>query len=282
MAEKGLSHQIACAARQVRGRQAAAHLAIVEQGEADIGSGQRDARKRLVAMREFGRRRFEEFAPRRRVEIQIRDRHHRAGCPCRRLGPCAARERFCIELPGMRRVRRATDDRDARDCRDRGQRLAAKAVAGDALEVGQGGDLARRMTHQRERQVFGGDAATIIGDADRLDAAFGEVRFDARSASIEAVLDEFFEDRGRALDDFAGGDLADQQVGQGMDARHTVLSPIIHRAIHALAKRLWVPAHRVNAAPLRSSSPIRARQGAQDGLSRRTAAPARRQAKARA
>jgi hypothetical protein len=43
---------------------------------------------------------------------------------------------------------------------------------------------------------------------------------DLRRAGVEAVLEQLLEDGGGAFDDLAGGDLADQEVGKGMDARH--------------------------------------------------------------
>ena len=69
------------------------------------------------------------------------------------------------------------------------------------------------MSRQRERQVLAAYAIAIIGDADQLDAAAGEVDVDLARSGIEAVLEDLFERRGGTVDHFAGGDLVDQLIG---------------------------------------------------------------------
>ena len=56
------------------------------------------------------------------------------------------------------------------------------------------------------------DAAAVIAHAYQTDAATLDVDLDALGAGVEAVLDEFLDDGGRALDHFAGGDLVDELV----------------------------------------------------------------------
>jgi hypothetical protein len=46
---------------------------------------------------------------------------------------------------------------------------------------------------------------------------------DFRRPGIEAVLDQLLQHRGGPFHDFAGGDLADQKVGKGVDARHRAI-----------------------------------------------------------
>ena len=46
---------------------------------------------------------------------------------------------------------------------------------------------------------------------------------DVARAGVEAVFEQFLERRGGPFDDFAGGDLVDQQIGQDMYCRHTRL-----------------------------------------------------------
>ena len=103
--------------------------------------------------------------------------------------------------------------RHARDRGDRGQRFAAEAVAGDALQIVERGDLAGGMAGERQRQVVGFDAGAVVGDADQPDAAFLQLHVDFRRAGVEAVLEQFLEHRSGPLHDFAGGNLADEQVG---------------------------------------------------------------------
>src|SRR3546814_19483491 len=49
-------------------------------------------------------------------------------------------------------------------------------------------------------------------------AAFLQVDVDPVRAGAERVLDQFLDHRSRPLDDFAGGDLVDEGVGQLLDA----------------------------------------------------------------
>ena len=53
----------------------------------------------------------------------------------------------------------------------------------------------------------------IVLDADLLLAAELDVNRDAAGTGVDRVLDELLDDRGRALDDLAGGDLV-REVGR--------------------------------------------------------------------
>ena len=88
------------------------------------------------------------------------------------------------------------------------------------------------MARDRERQVLALDAGAVVGDADALDAAAGEVDVDLRRARVERVLEQLLQRRRRPLDDLAGGDLVDQQVGQRADRAASVSaeSPAAQRA----------------------------------------------------
>ena len=51
-------------------------------------------------------------------------------------------------------------------------------------------------------------------------AAFRELCCDIRRTRVEAVFQQLLEDRRRPFDDFARGDLADQQLGQDPNVAH--------------------------------------------------------------
>ena len=121
------------------------------------------------------------------------------------------------DLRGPVRVCWMRDDAQPRHGADRGQRLAAKAEGGDGGEVIERGDLARGVPADRDRQLLGGDAAAVVAHAHEADAAALDVDFDAVCAGIEAVLDQLLDDRGGALDHFAGGDLIDELAGEDAD-----------------------------------------------------------------
>jgi hypothetical protein len=112
---------------------------------------------------------------------------------------------------------RAAGERDLGDRGDGGQRLAAKTHRRDALELVERRDLARRVAAQRERELVAFDALAIVLDDDLPHAATGELDRDLRGAGVERVVDQLAHHRGRPLDHLAGGDLADQRVGQLAD-----------------------------------------------------------------
>ncbi len=111
----------------------------------------------------------------------------------------------------------AARDEHLGDRRDRCERFAAEPERRDRLELGERADLARRVAHQRERQLVGGNPAAVVGDRNALDAAFVEQDAQRARAGGERVLDELLDDGGGPLDHFARRDLADQLVGQRLD-----------------------------------------------------------------
>jgi len=216
MRKEVVADDFPCPTLKVGAGETALRGSVVAQREGDIGTGKRHAPQHLVAVGEFGGLGLEELAPRRGVEIQVGDLDHRAGGQRGGfdVGGIAA------QAPGVGLRGMLAGNRDPGDRGDRGQRLAAEAVAGDALEVVEAADLARRMTRQRQRQVVGADAAAVVGDADQAHATFFELHVDARGAGIEAVFQQFLEHRGGAFDHLAGRYLADQEVRQRLDDSH--------------------------------------------------------------
>ncbi len=76
------------------------------------------------------------------------------------------------------------------------------------------------MPRDRELQLVALDARAVVGDADPPDAAAGEIDVDLRRAGVERVLEQLLERGRRALDDLAGRDLVDQQIGKRANLRH--------------------------------------------------------------
>ena len=73
------------------------------------------------------------------------------------------------------------------------------------------GQLAGGVAGEGQRQVVGDDAAAVIDDADQLGAALLDLDVDAAAAGIDGVFEQFLDDAGRPFDDFAGGDLVDDE-----------------------------------------------------------------------
>ena len=71
------------------------------------------------------------------------------------------------------------------------------------------GQLRRRVAADRQRQIRGRDAATVVDDLDQLDAATPDRHPDPGGAGVDRVFDQLLDDGNRALDDLSGGDLAD-------------------------------------------------------------------------
>ena len=180
--------------------------AVVGEAEGHIRPRQRHAPEDFVAVGIFGRLLLEKFASRRGIEVEVGGLDDRAAAQ----GRWRQREIGGVDAPAVGGIYGATGQGQARHRGDRGQRLAAEAVGGDAFEIDQAGDLAGGMPRQGERKFGLGDAAAVVGDADRAYASLHEFHVDLARAGIEAVLDQLLEYGGRAFDHFASGDLADE------------------------------------------------------------------------
>src|SRR3990172_6116875 len=89
------------------------HPAVMPQAERDIGPRQRNALVYVLAMTKLGRLGAQEFAPRRRIEIQVAD--FNAGAARMRGGlHRALLPAFGAEAPCMLRSRGSGSERDAR------------------------------------------------------------------------------------------------------------------------------------------------------------------------
>ncbi len=189
--------------------------ALVPDREADIGPRERVAAHRLQAMREFGRIALEELAPRRRGVEQLAhlDRRAMRACGGRELAGAA------MQHPGMAVLAAglARQQADVGDRVDGRQRLAPEAHGMDRFELGQVADLAGCVALERGAELLARDAAAVVLDRDQPHAAREQAHRDLARAGIERIVDQLAHHRRRALDHLAGGDLADQLVGQFAD-----------------------------------------------------------------
>jgi len=172
---------------------------------------QRDALDGVQAVGVFGLFAAQELAPRGDVVEQLAHVHARAHGTRRR-----GRIRLAGgELPGLRVSGGARAQGQVGDRGDRGQGLAPEAQGGHRLQLRQGGDLAGRMALQGQWQLVGRDAVAVVGHQDAADAAAVQADFDGPGAGVQGVFQQFLQHGGGAFDDFARGDLADEDVGQG-------------------------------------------------------------------
>jgi hypothetical protein len=198
---------------------------VMAEREAYRRRGQGNALEGFFGVGELRGRLAQKLAPGRGVEIKIPDVNRGARRQRCRLG-VADRSPAGLYFPCMRAVRRLAGQRQMRDRGDRRQRLAAKPERGDCLQIFQASDLAGGVARQRKRQFFPGDALAVVGDTDAADAALDQLHGDIPCAGIEAVFQQFFQGRCRALDHLSSGNLADQQVGKDVDLCHYLNSII--------------------------------------------------------
>ena len=210
--------------------------AVVLQREADVRMRERDAAERLVAVTPLGRLGPQELPTRRRVEVELADRHRRA-CRERRRRGHAGDAAVDLDPPRVRPPRRARSERKPRDRADRRQRLAAEAERRDRRQVVGGRELRGRVPRDGERQLLALDARAVVGDADPLDAAARQIDVDLRRARIERVLEELLQRRRRPLDDLAGRDLVDELIGERAD-RHVSGAARGPARVHVVGQRV--------------------------------------------
>jgi len=223
--QKIVAENGAGAAARIALGQMQADTTVVRQREGDRRVRQCDAFERFGAMRELGGFGLEELPPRRRVVVEVAHFDYGSG---RQRGWFRFRGRFGAKSPGMIGFSLSAGQHNPRHRSYRGQRLAAKAERGDALQIVERGNFRGGVTCQRQRQFVTRNTATVVADAYQFDAAFLKLYLDRLTAGIKRVFEQFLEYRRRTFDDLACGNLADQQVGEKMNVlggRHVQIIP---------------------------------------------------------
>ena len=100
------------------------------------------------------------------------------------------------------------------------QGLTAKSQRVHRFEVFNAVDLAGRMTRQSQRQIVAINASAVIANSDQPRAAGLHVNLDPGGSSIQAVFDRLFDNRGRALNHLARGNLIRQTGLQNSNHAH--------------------------------------------------------------
>ena len=198
-----------------RGGGPAAHFAAVLMDDELHGRvRQGNAPDGVQAVGGLGGRRLQELAPRRGGREQVDDLDDGTGGNGGGLGRRGSLAGLHVHFPAVFGGQRATGQGQARDGGHRGQSLAPEAQRGDMLQVGQRGNLAGGVPGQGQRQLVFLDAPTVVDDLEPAQTAFLDADLDLAGPGIQRVLQQLLDGGGRALDDLAGGDLADQHVGQ--------------------------------------------------------------------
>ena len=203
------AQHVADALRRIGGQPLALRAVVVEQAERDVRMRQRDAFHRVHAMPEFGGFRAQELAARRHRVEQLAHVHGGAGRARGGL-TCRLPPSIC-QACSPSRVREMMDTARPRRWRPAPRRESHRR---HRFQFGQRADLAGGVARQRQRQFLGRNAAAVVGHGDAADAAAFQPHFDGARAGVDRVLQHFLEHGCRPLDDLAGRDLTDQQVGQ--------------------------------------------------------------------
>ena len=209
-------------------------LAVVRDPQLHLGPGQRELAQPFLDVPELGALGAQELAPRRDVVEQVADLD---GGPARVRPRHRRRDPATVDLDGVGVLvlLPPRGDAEAAHRSDRRQRFAAKAEAGDALQVLQRGDLAGGVARHRQRQFVRRDAAPVVADADQAGAALLQVDVHPPGTGIQRVFDQLLDHRRRALDHLAGGDLVDQGVGERADLHSgAAIGAAVH---HSLTQR---------------------------------------------
>ncbi len=184
------------------------------------------ASARAVTVRTTARRSawrgLHELAPGRRVVEEVVDHH--GGAAVARSG-FAALDGAAVELDEAADVVAvgAAGQAAAAHRGDGGQRLAAEAEARHLHDVGDRGDLARRVAFEGQRQLAERDAVAVVLDDQAGEAAVAHGDRDAARAGVQRVLAEFLDDGRRPFDHLAGGDAVDGGVVEHADGPRAVV-----------------------------------------------------------
>lgn len=103
---------------------------------------------------------------------------------------------------------------------DAGKGLSPEPERPDGTEVVDVCYLARGMPEDGRIELVARHAGAVVADADELAAVTLHLHGDGPGSRIDGVLDEFFDHRGRPLDDLAGGDLVHEVRWQNPDPGH--------------------------------------------------------------
>ena len=192
---------------------------VVRQREGDVGTGQRDAREFLDDVLQLDGVGLEEFPPGRRVVEEVAHGE---------VGPDRGRDLRGLDMVegtdahlGRHLVLGAAGlERDFGDGRDRGERLAAKAVGKDFVEVFRRGDLGGGVPLEAEQGIVRGHPAAVV---DHLDQGTSRVRHDhvhGRGPRIDGVLHQLLHDGSGPLDDLARRDHIGNVAWQDLQRGH--------------------------------------------------------------
>ena len=202
------------------GRQIENQATVVYEPERERWQRQRVRRDHGDDRPEFRLRAPQEFAARGNIFEELADDDRRAAIARRRSHLTRTGERIALDLDGALRQAVECREREARDTRDRRQRLAAEAEGPDARQIVEGADLRSRVTLECQQRIVARHPRSVVPDLDPLLAAVFEEDLDRARAGVDGILDELLDSRCRPLDHFSGRDLIHELGGENQDVGH--------------------------------------------------------------
>ena len=169
---------------------------------------EREAFEHGGAVGVFGIFGFEEFAPCGGVEKQVG--HFHGGAFGMGGGGNGRQDAvFGADFVAVRAAGSAAGKGKPADGGDAGQPFTAETHAGNVFQIGKAGDFAGGVPGERERQVVGMDAASVVAHEQAFDAAAVQFHLDFGRPRVYAVFDDFLQGIGGAFHHLSGGDLVD-------------------------------------------------------------------------
>ncbi len=188
------------------------------EDEMDVGVAEREPGECLDQVSPFGRLGLEEPSADGGVEEQlpnIDDGPDRASAGAGGLDHAAADADLVAALGPFD----AAADRQLGDAGDRRDRFTAETECADVEQRFVVGELAGRVAGHGERELIGGDPATVVTDADRIGPAPRDRHLDPMGPGVDAVFEQLFDDRTGAFDHLSRRDLVDQVRRELSDRR---------------------------------------------------------------
>ena len=194
--------------------------AVVTQVESHIEACQSQALDHLFKMTEFGLLGTQKLSAGGGIEEQITDFDRGALGMRSRLHPGVHVAAFGFHLPRLIGPFGAGGQQQARHRAHRCQRLPAKTQGSHPLKIVQIHYLAGRVAGQRQRQIALVDAAAIVPHPQQLDAALLHIDINTRCTGIQAVLQQFLDNRRWTFYHFTRGNLVRQTRAQQLNTGH--------------------------------------------------------------
>ena len=207
-------------AHRRRRREIDDRAAVVLDAERSRGERQRVRGDDCHDGAELGVGGLEELAPGGDVLEQLAHADGRSAVARGRARRARARERVAFDLDRGVGVPGGRGQCEAGDAGDRRQCLAAEAQGADLREIVEAADLRGGVALEGQQGVVVPHPRAVVAHLDQLFPAVLEDDVDDRCSGVDGILDELFDDRGRALHDLAGSDLVDEIGREEMDAGH--------------------------------------------------------------